>query len=115
MTDLPSRFTCSCVARGLTAATLVLGAFLAFGCGRQETSVPVAVKPPVEQARAILEQFAETGETDSSIVALRDLLDGMAAADASKGGLVADCDTLMSLQGKEQVRTKVREMIEALR
>lgn len=81
------------------------------GCGRQEKSVPVAVKSPTDQARAILEQFAAAGETDSSIVTLRELIEAMASKDASKAGLVSDCEALMSLQGKEQVKAKVAEML----
>lgn len=83
----------------------------ALGCGRQETSVPVAVKPPAEQARAMLEQFARSGETDSSIVSLRELLDAIAAKDPAKAGLVADCDALMALRGKDQIKAKAEEMI----
>lgn len=81
------------------------------GCGRQEKSIPVAVKSTADQARAILEQFAAAGETDSSIVTLRELIDAMASKDASKSGLVSDCEALMSLQGKEQVKAKVEEML----
>jgi hypothetical protein len=83
----------------------------ALGCGRQETSVSVPVKPPAEQARAMLEQFAQSGETDSSIVALREMLDAIAAKDPAKAGLLADCDALMSLRGKDQVKAKAAEMI----
>lgn len=79
----------------------------ACGCGRQEKSIPVAVKSPTDQARAILEQFAAAGATDSSIVTLRELIEAM----ASKSGLVSDCEALMSLQGKEQVKAKVEEML----
>lgn len=83
----------------------------ALGCAPTETSVPVAVKPPTEQARAMLEQFARSGETDSSIVSLRETLDAIAAQDPAKAGLVADCEALMSLRGKEQVKAKAEEMI----
>ena len=87
---------------------------IAFGCGRKEKSVPVAVIPPVEQARMILEQVAQQGEVDSSIVTLREVLESMAATDSSKSALVAACEGLMSLRGKDQVRGKAKEMLELL-
>lgn len=92
---------------------LLIAAFLiaCSGCGGREKSIPVAVKSPTDQARAILEQFAAAGETDSSIVTLRELIEAMASKDASKSGLVSDCEALMSLQGKEQVKAKVEEML----
>lgn len=93
---------------GLLVAALLI---CCSGCGSGEKSVPVTVKPPVEQARVILEQFAAAGETDSSIVTLRELIESIASKDASKAGLVSDCEALMSLQGKEQVKAKVAEML----
>lgn len=81
------------------------------GCAPTETSVPVTVVSPAEQARALLQQFAQSGETDSSIVSLREVLDTIAAKDPTKAGLVADCDALMSLRGKEQIKAKAEEML----
>ncbi len=100
--------------RDVTVRVLVLVSLLGAGCGRLEKSVPVAVKTPVEQAQAILEQFAEQGETDSSIVALRELIEAIAATDPSKSVLVARCDDLMSIRGKDKVRAKAKEMLESL-
>ena len=94
-------------------AFLILTACLV-GCGEKDVRVDVVVPPAVEQIKVELKNIAEAGEMDSGVLYGQELAQEIAAADASKAGLVKACKELESAKGKKDIEENVQAILSML-
>ena len=86
------------------------------GCQPESVSVdqPDAL-PAAENAKAMLEGVAETGELGSGAMELRESLEEIKQTDAAKADpLLADLDALESLADPAAIKAKAKEMLDKL-
>lgn len=98
----------------LRAACLLLTTAMPLaGCGtRATTSIPVEVPPPVQQLRQLLGSYAESGQLDSGVVAIREQIDALRSSDASKAeSLAADLGKLETLKSPAAVKELASAML----
>ncbi len=86
------------------------------GCGSGPGSDSEAVTPPTvqpaDQAKAVLENVAQTGELGSGIGELRPLFEQIKATDAAKGdALLSDLTALESSTSPDAAKAKAKEML----
>lgn len=88
------------------------------GCGSDIKSVPVqpaAAPPAAQSAKAILTDFANTGEVGSSVEMLRQNLEQIKQTDAAKGdALLSDLKALEAETDKEKIKAKAKAMSDKL-
>jgi len=88
------------------------------GCGSDIKSVPVqpaAAPPAVQSAKAILTDFANTGEVGSSVESLRQDLEQIKQSDAAKGeALLSDLNALEKETDSGRIKAKAKEMTDKL-
>ena len=70
--------------------------------------------PLLEQIKVELKNIAEAGEMDSGVLYVQELAQEIAAADASKAGLVKACKELESAKGKKDIEEKVQAIFSML-
>jgi hypothetical protein len=93
----------------------LLVVILFISCGRSTTSERVDVPPAEQQAKAMLQTYAETGQLDSSVVTLQEQLEAIKATDEAKGNaLLSDFEQLKSASSPAKVKEKAQAMLSKL-
>ena len=90
---------------------MLLAVLLALGCTSESESVtPPSTPPAAQNAQAMLEEIATSGEMGSGMMELRESLEGFEAGKA----LIPDLDALEGMTNPEQIKAKAKEMADKL-
>lgn len=91
---------------------MLLVVTLLVGCGRSTKSERVEVPPTVEQIRASLQPYADSGQLDSGVVSLHDQIEALKADDPAKAStLESDLAELEGMKTPDKVKAKAQEML----
>lgn len=85
------------------------------GCGGREEGVAVQPSPPIELAKAVLEDIASSGRINSSIEGLPDQLESIRESDPAKADeLLADYTKLIAIprDNTSKIKATARAMVE---
>ena len=97
---------------------MLLSVLALVGCGAGEKPVnvtPPAQLPAAQNAKITLQEIANTGQTGSAMMLLRENLEAVKKADAAKGGpLVSDLDALEKETDVERIKAKAKAMADKL-
>jgi hypothetical protein len=95
----------------LVRIVMLLAVFLVVGCQSESESVtPPSAPPAAENAKAMLDEMAQTGEMGSGMMELRESLEGF---DEGKA-LLPDLDALEGMTDPEKIKAKAKEMASKL-
>jgi hypothetical protein len=97
-------------------ASLLLVVALVWGCeGPRGKAIKVQPPSPAENAKAALKEMADSGQTGSGLMMIRENFEAIQKTDAAKGGaLLKELEGLNSAKPGDDTKAKAKALMEKL-